>query len=166
MSTVLFTPQAAARLADLAAQASDGLETGGILLGTDSGLAGPLLVRHCGDPGPAAIRRRTYFRRDLAHAAGLAADVATADGSAWIGEWHTHGIGMPEPSGRDLRTYRTLLADPQLAFARILAVIVLAGPEASWNAPALHAWSFTGSVLRQLRIGTLECSTSGQGGTI
>lgn len=167
MSMVLFTPQAAARLTDLAAEASDGLETGGILLGTDNGLAGPLIVRHCGDPGPAAIRRRSYFRRDLAHAAALANDAAAADGSVWIGEWHTHGIAMPEPSSRDLRTYRTLLADPQLAFARILAVIVLADPEASRATPVPHAWSFTGSVLRELRIGTLESctATTQQGGT-
>ena len=152
MSTVLFTPRAAERIAGLAATAGDGLETGGILLGADQGLAGPIVVRHCGDPGPAAIRRRTYFRRDLAHATTLAADAAATDGSAWIGEWHTHGIPMPEPSSRDLRTYQKLLDDPQLAFARILAVIVLAGPGTSWHAPILHAWSFTGSVLRQLPV--------------
>jgi integrative and conjugative element protein (TIGR02256 family) len=160
MSTVLFTPDAATRLTGLAAQAEDGLETGGILLGTDHGLAGPLIVRHCGDPGPAAIRQRAYFRRDLSHAVGLAADAAAADGSAWIGEWHTHGIALPQPSSRDLRTYQILLNDAQLGFARILAVIVLADPEADWNSPVLHAWSFTGSVLRELRIGTLGPRTA------
>jgi integrative and conjugative element protein (TIGR02256 family) len=152
VSTVLFTSQAAERIARLATAAGDGLETGGILLGADHGLAGPIVVRHCGDPGPAATRRRAYFRRDLAHARILAADAAAADGSAWIGEWHTHSIAMPEPSSRDLRTYQKLLDDPQLAFARILAVIVLAGPDASWHTPVLHAWSFTGSVLRQLPV--------------
>jgi integrative and conjugative element protein (TIGR02256 family) len=150
MSIVRFTPQAADRITSLATAANDGLETGGILLGADHGLAGPLIVRHCGDPGPAAIRRRTYFRRDLAHARNLAADADAADGSAWIGEWHTHSTALPEPSTRDLRTYQKLLDDPQLAFARILAVIALAGPDANWHAPVLHAWSFTGSVLRQL----------------
>lgn len=152
MSTVLFTPQAADRITRLAATASDGLETGGILLGTDHGLAGPIVVQHCGDPGPSAIRRRAYFRRDLAHAKTLDATAAAADGSAWIGEWHTHGVAMPEPSSRDLRTYKKLLDDPQLAFARILAIIVLVGPDADWHAPVLHAWSFTGSVLRQLPV--------------
>jgi integrative and conjugative element protein (TIGR02256 family) len=151
MSTVLFTRQAADQIAKLAAVASDGLETGGILLGNDYGLAGPIVVRQCGDPGPQAVRRHSYFRRDLAHARTLAADAAK-DGSAWIGEWHTHGMPMPEPSIRDLRTYQKLLDDPQLAFARILAVIVLVGPDASWHAPILHAWSFTGHVLRQLPV--------------
>jgi hypothetical protein len=59
---------------------------------------------------------------------------------------------MPEPSSRDLRTYQKLLDDPQLAFARILAVIILAGPDQGWRTPVLHAWSFTGSVLRQLSV--------------
>jgi integrative and conjugative element protein (TIGR02256 family) len=148
----LFTPQAADAIAKLAAIASDGLETGGILLGTDDGLAGPIVVRHCGDPGPASIRRRKYFRRDLEHAAALAADAARTDGSAWIGEWHTHNIDMPEPSTRDLRTYQALLDDPELAFARVLSVIVLADPDSGWQVPQLHAWSFTGSVLRRLPI--------------
>jgi integrative and conjugative element protein (TIGR02256 family) len=152
VSTVLFTSRAAGRIATFATAASDGLETGGILLGADHGLVGLITVRHCGDPGPAAIRRRAYFRRDLAHARSLAADAVAADGSAWIGEWHTHSTALPEPSSRDLRTYQKLLDDPQLAFARILAVIVLAGPDASWRTPVLHAWSFTGSVLRQLPV--------------
>jgi integrative and conjugative element protein (TIGR02256 family) len=156
MSTVLFTTQAARQLAALAPLADDGLETGGILLGADYGLAGPLIVRQCGGPGPAAIRRRMYFRRDLAHAAALAEQAAALDGSAWIGEWHTHSAAMSEPSSRDLHTYRKLLLDPQLAFPRILAVIALAGLDASWHAPVLHAWSFTGSVLRKLPIASAE----------
>jgi integrative and conjugative element protein (TIGR02256 family) len=152
VNTVLFTTDAAERTADLAAAAHDGLETGGILLGTDHGLAGQIIVRRCGGPGPAAIRRRAYFRRDLAHAATVAADAAAADGSAWIGEWHTHGNAMSEPSDHDLRTYQKLLDDPDLVFARILAVIVLAGPGGNWRAPVPYAWSFTGSVLRQLPV--------------
>jgi len=154
VNSVLFTQEAIDTICRLAAMASDGLETGGILLGTDTGLAGPVTVRHCGAPGPAAIRRRNYFRRDLVHAAALAAGAAEADGSQWIGEWHTHLIDMPQPSPRDLRTYRTLLDDPDLAFARILSVVVTAGHQAGWKSPQLHAWSFTGTVLRQLPIDT------------
>lgn len=152
MSTVLLASNAARMIAELAAEADDGLETGGILLGTDHGLAGPIVVEHCGGPGPKAVRRSNYFRRDLEHAATVAANAAVADGSSWIGEWHTHGIAMPEPSSRDLRTYQILLDDPDLAFARILAVIVLAAPDGGWQMPVLRAWSFTGSVLRQLPI--------------
>ena len=116
MSSVLFTPYAAGQLAELAPLAGDGLETGGILLGHDGGLARPITVTACGGPGPLVIRRRSYFRRDLGHASALAEQAVTVDGSAWIGEWHTHDTAMPEPSDRDLRTYRRLLDDPELAF--------------------------------------------------
>jgi integrative and conjugative element protein (TIGR02256 family) len=164
VNSVLFTQEAIDAICRLAAMASDGLETGGILLGTDIGLAGPITVRHCGGPGPTAIRRRNYFRRDLAHAAALAAYAAEADGSHWIGEWHTHIVDMPKPSTRDLRTYRTLLNDPDLAFARILSVVVTAGRESGWKAPQPHAWSFTGTVLRQLPIDITRADLSaGQG---
>ncbi len=156
MSSVLFTPEAAGQLAELATLADDGLETGGILLGHDGGLAWPIIVTACGGPGPEAIRRRSYFRRDLRYASALAEQAAAVDDSAWIGEWHTHNTAIPEPSDRDLRTYRRLLDDLELAFPRILAVIVLPGPAANWHAPVAHAWSFTGSVLRQLPIAGLQ----------
>jgi integrative and conjugative element protein (TIGR02256 family) len=156
VSGVLLTRQAADAIAEYAAAASDGLETGGILLGADEGLSAPIVVRHCGGPGPAAVRRRNFFRRDLAYATALAAGAAASDGSAWIGEWHTHPLDMPEPSGRDLLTYQALLDDPELAFARILSVVVLADPDRDWQAPTLHAWSFTGTVLRRLSIKIAE----------
>jgi integrative and conjugative element protein (TIGR02256 family) len=156
MSSVVFASGAARQLAELATLASDGLETGGVLLGHDRGLAGPILVAACGGPGPQAIRRRSYFRRDLAYARALAEQAATADGSAWIGEWHTHNTAMHQPSDRDLRTYREMLDDLELGFPRILAVIVLPGPATNRHAPAVHAWSFTGSVLRQLPISGLQ----------
>ncbi len=87
MSTVLFTSQAADRIATLATAAGDGLETGGILLGADHGLAGPIAVRHCGDPGPAAIRRRAYLgdgrnTPERGHGRGRADVVA---GQPWAG---------------------------------------------------------------------------------
>jgi integrative and conjugative element protein (TIGR02256 family) len=156
MISVLFTPAAARQVAQLAPLAGDGLETGDILLGHDHGLARPVIVAACGAPGPQAIRRRSYFRRHLAYASALAEKAAAADGSAWIGEWHTQNTAMPGPSDRDLRTYRRLLDDRELAFPRIRAVIVLPGPAANWHAPVAQAWSFTGTVLRQLPIGGLQ----------
>jgi hypothetical protein len=95
------------------------------------------------------------FRRDVEHARAFA-EVATAtDASAWIGEWHTHLEALPEPSDFDLHTYRTLLSDPETAFPRLLALILLADPTHGWDRPVLHAWSFTGTVLRQLPVSGL-----------
>ena len=88
VTAALLAAQAADKLAELAAAAADGRETGGILLGTDHGLAWPVIVRHCGDPGPDAIRRPAYFRRDLSHAAAVAAE-------------HRRGLRVQElPPGR------------------------------------------------------------------
>ena len=158
MSRVVITPTAVEDLAQHAAMSADGRETGGIVLGHDGGLAGDIHVRHCGDAGPAALRRSSRFSRDVAHAQRLADAAADADGSTWIGEWHTHLVALPVPSDADLRTYRRLLDDPDTGLTRLLTLIVLRGT-AGWDAPVLFAWSFTGSVLRQLAV-SLETQES------
>lgn len=149
---VTFRPSALAEMMAAAMQATDGLETGGILLGHDEGHAHSFIVRHCGNAGPGAVRTPTFFLRDLDHARKLADEVYAFDRSLWIGEWHTHGIDLPLPSTRDLLTYQRHLNDPDLCFARFLAVILLARPPGDWTHPELYAWSFTGTVLRALRI--------------
>ncbi len=136
------------RLADLAARtiaheidtASDSRETGGILLG-DISTDGVANVRHAGDPGPAAVRTPTFFLRDRAHAQQLADSAFEADGSIWIGEWHTHPTTEPAPSKTDLETYCNLLADPELRFTVILSIII--GPLPSPHAPdiGMIAWA-------------------------
>ncbi len=104
--------------------ARDGLETGGILLGhlTEEGTFG---VRHAGRPGPKAIRTERSFSRDRAYAQALADDAWGSDRSQWIGEWHTHPRGPLQPSVVDVRTYLSLLQDPDLGFDRFLSVIAV-----------------------------------------
>jgi integrative and conjugative element protein (TIGR02256 family) len=152
VSDVIMTASAIADLHAFAGQSRDGLETGGIVLGVDEGLGGNLTVRHCGDAGPNALRRPKSFRRDVDHAQQLADAANQHDGSAWIGEWHTHLVDLPTPSSLDLRTYRDLLGDPETQLLRILALILVADDKAGWDQPLLFAWSFTGTVLRQLGI--------------
>lgn len=108
-----------------AARSRDGNETGGILLGQlhNEGIAE---IRTAGGPGPAAVRQPAFFLRDLDHARRLAADRFAEEGSVWIGEWHTHPTGSPAPSHRDLHTYAQLLADPELGFDAVVAVILTA----------------------------------------
>ena len=150
VTRAVMTGRALRELARHAAASSDGRETGGIVLGRDGGLGGDLHVLHCGDPGPVAVRRRSQFSRDVAHAQRLADAAAASDGSAWIGEWHTHLVDLPTPSDADLRTYRRLLDDPDTQLSRLLALIVLQG--AAGDQLTVFAWSFTGSVLRQLPV--------------
>jgi len=129
---------AAATILRKAAQSRDGDETGGILLGhlRDGGTAE---VRSAGGPGPSAVRRPTFFLRDLEHARRLAEEAFTRDGSIWIGEWHTHPDTAPVPSDRDQDTYARLLADPELRF-EVVVSIILAG-QGDWTDPVAYAWA-------------------------
>ena len=96
-------------------------------------------VAHVGDPGPRAERRSDFFLRDLHHSRQLAARAWLADGSDWIGEWHTHPAGGPQPSQRDLRTYtRILTSTPALEV--FLALILTPARDGSWSAPRTTEW--------------------------
>ncbi len=100
----------------------DGLETGGILLGHDE--SGQAEVTVAGRPGPGAERTPNRFRRDLAYAQQLSDDAFEADGSVWLGEWHTHPGGPEMPSELDLRSYAEMLTDTELGFRQFLCIIV------------------------------------------
>lgn len=128
------------------AQASrDGTETGGILLGTTEGNS--LVIRHAGGPGQYAVRRATFFQRDLNHAQALGDQAFERDRSVWVGEWHTHLAAPGVPSSRDIATYQDLLADPELAFDFFVAMI-LADPTNSWTQPQIATWLITTSETR------------------
>ncbi|MFI7520629.1 Mov34/MPN/PAD-1 family protein [Micromonospora globbae] len=122
-------------------RSQDGNETGGILLGhLHDGVAE---VRVAGRPGPTAVRQPAFFLRDLGYAQQLAHDAFTHDGSIWVGEWHTHLAAAPVPSERDLATYARLLADPDLGFETVVAIIAVANPQ--WDRPAAYAWACSGN---------------------
>jgi integrative and conjugative element protein (TIGR02256 family) len=137
---IIFTASAMSVIGEEARASADGLETGGILLGTAEPDA--IVVRHAGRPGPDAIRRPDFFQRDLQHAQSFANQAFALDHSIWIGEWHTHLHTPPRPSSRDLATYQTLLSDPELAFDYIV-VIILADDMKDWHTPQLTAWIVT-----------------------
>jgi integrative and conjugative element protein (TIGR02256 family) len=118
-------------------RSQDGNETGGILLGHLHDAVAE--IRVAGIPGPAAVRQPAFFLRDLGHAQQLAHDAFTRDGSIWVGEWHTHLAVAPVPSERDLATYARLLADPDLGFETVVAIIAVANPQ--WDRPAAYAWT-------------------------
>lgn len=67
------------------------------------------------------------------------------DGSVWLGEWHTHLKFGPAPSALDLTTYSGHMRDPDLELPCFTALIVIAGPELSWNGVAAYGWSCTGT---------------------
>lgn len=113
-------------IASEALRSHDGLETGGILLGTDDNQA--IVIHHAGGPGPKALRESHRFLRDLAHAQQLAEWAWMEDRSQWIGEWHTHPSGDLTPSCYDLDAYTRHLHDPELGFSRFISIIVGLSP--------------------------------------
>jgi len=125
----------------MAEMSTDGKETGGILLGFDAEGNAPLTVTVAGDPGPKAIRCATRFRRDLEHAQALADAAWALEGSLWIGDWHTHPAGHPQPSPTDLAGYRAALADETLP--AFLSVILSPGEPGDWQDPAVCTWLIT-----------------------
>lgn len=108
------------------------LETGGALFGPPDGSR----VVHAVGPGSMAEHGPRFFRRDLAFTQQEAERLYQADGSQWIGEWHTHIDAPPTPSDVDLHTYVKHVTDRDLGFTRFVALIIAtSGPEAT-----LAAW--------------------------
>jgi integrative and conjugative element protein (TIGR02256 family) len=124
----------------LAPESADGRETGGILLGRGPGNDGVVHVEIAGDPGPHAIRRPDFFLRDLEHARMLAEEAWERSRAIWVGEWHTHPVGGPEPSATDLGTYANLLTAAALEFEVFASIIAVPGASAGWNDPRLCPW--------------------------
>lgn len=139
MLVVTLSERAAHAIVQESQASADGTETGGILLGHDSG-NDCISVAVAGGPGPRAVRRSNRFSRDLAHAQALADTAYDRDGSVWIGEWHTHPKGPPEPSEIDLNTYFSHLYDHRLDFDRFVALIALPCPAHAWEHATVVAW--------------------------
>lgn len=154
---VLITQSAVASIAREACRSVDGLETGGILLGTDDG--GVIVIKHAGDPGPEAKRSERAFVRDNDHARRLANEVWVLDGSQWIGEWHTHPNLELIPSSLDLNSYFRHLRDPELGLERFVAIIVGVGSDVGVVA---SAWTIDSSSASMVELNELADEGSGE----
>jgi integrative and conjugative element protein (TIGR02256 family) len=135
--SVLFPGHVYRGMLDEAQQASDGRETGGILLGFDAPRRSNYWVTQVSGPGPDAVRERTRFRRDLEYVRAVAREAFALDGSQWIGDWHTHPCGPPEPSGRDLASWRRALERSDLETFLALILVPVSG---DWSKPRVQAW--------------------------
>jgi integrative and conjugative element protein (TIGR02256 family) len=140
LSVVRITPSAIEVIAREARQSRDGDETGGALFGFDASLHGPPLVTHALGPGPRAIREPKRFLRDLEYTQAAAEAIHEESAAQWVGEWHTHPGGQPEPSEADLVSYLRHLHDPELGFAMLISCIVVpVDPE--WREVGVVAWA-------------------------
>ena len=122
LPAISITAAARGAIAREAWQSSKGLETGGILLGTD--ISEQITIRHAGGLGPNARRGPRTFLRDLDHVRQLAGVAWRRDQSQWIGEWYTHLSAELIPSALDLASYLRHLYDPELCLERFVALLV------------------------------------------
>jgi integrative and conjugative element protein (TIGR02256 family) len=135
---VRISPIALRDIVAHAGESADGRETGGVLLGCDATGGAPLTVAAAGDAGPNAERSPMRFRRDLEHAQLLARQAWLLDRSLWVGDWHTHPMGSPSPSGLDLHSYRRVLATG--AMPVFLSIIVSPRSGGDWSDPDVRTW--------------------------
>jgi integrative and conjugative element protein (TIGR02256 family) len=117
---------------------SNGLETGGILVGPPHA-RDPLLVTHAIGPGPNALQSYSRFERDTTWCQERLSQLQQMLSVEWIGDWHSHPESMFEPSITDIATAQALLEDPELGFDSYLMVVVC--PQAT-RSPVTTAWLF------------------------
>lgn len=98
------------------------LETGGILLGHNDGAM--MAVSVVVGPGPGATHRRLSFDPDQSWQERAVADAWQSAGRDldYLGDWHTHPNGTPQPSKLDVAALRTIRDSPD---ARVAAPIML-----------------------------------------
>ncbi len=139
-NSIEIATEACAAMMRLAYESSDGLETGGILLGRGPDGRGVISIEIAGERGPRAERRADYFLRDLEHAQMLAATAWERSRAVWVGEWHTHPKGPAEPSTSDLATYRNLLGSAELQFESFVSLILRPDEQLAWRRPHMSRW--------------------------
>jgi len=155
LTVVRITPSVIELIAAEARRSRDGNETGGALFGFDASIHGPPLISHALGPGPQAIREPKRFLRDLEYTRRAAEAIHHESAAQWIGEWHTHPGGQPQPSDADIESYLRHLHDPELGFDMLISCIVVpVDPE--WNEAIVVAWSIDQESARLLEIDVHE----------
>lgn len=156
MPIMRISDDALETIAREALRSRDGLETGGILLGSDTSEG--IAIRYAGGPGINARRGSQVFLRDLEHAQQLADAAWRKDESQWVGEWHTHLSDQLAPSGYDLESYLRHVNDPDLRFDRFVAIIVGLHPSGGIKAAP---WIISDSLLWPMTLKRIGDDTPG-----
>lgn len=69
-------------------------------------------VTNCTEPGPEDLATLSSFARvdDCHQRAATNAWLHSNQTATYVGEWHSHPFGQPNPSGIDRNTWRTVVA--------------------------------------------------------
>ena len=122
--TITISIAALAQIKD-SASSSRRVETGGILVGFDSGR--DLQIVAASDAGPGAKRTQTHFLRDTAYCREFLSRWYADTHADYLGEWHSHVVDLHQLSGGDLSTLAGILIDPDYDFVTFAVVLVVVG---------------------------------------
>jgi integrative and conjugative element protein (TIGR02256 family) len=98
-------------------------ETGGILVGRNIGKN--IEITDASDPGPNAQQTETHFLRDTAYCRDFLARCYSENGADYVGEWHSHVIGLRTLSAGDINTLVGILIDPDYDFVSFAVLLVI-----------------------------------------
>lgn len=112
-------------------------ETGGILLGREHG--GRIVVTHQIGAGPNAVHNPKSFTpdRDWQYDRIDTLYVEAHGNIAYLGDWHTHPGGVPEPSRTDRTLLRRTAQNPDCQCAQpVMLILGDTENDGRWNAAA------------------------------
>ncbi|ELT50860.1 Mov34/MPN/PAD-1 family protein [Brucella sp. ZJ1_1] len=113
---------AALRLIETEALASANKETGGILIGRYENDGNVAVVTAATERPADSLAGRAWFQRGIS---GLTAKLRArwTQGEYYLGEWHSHPGGAPDPSSNDVREMRSISIDPSYRCPKPIMVI-------------------------------------------
>jgi len=147
--------------ADIVAEvtSSPTTETGGILIGRIEG--SKAIIEMATGPGPKAVRTATRFERDVEFAQeALDAESAKETNNVYLGEWHSHLVASPEPSGRDVLSM-VGIADAHNYVTDCPVMLICGFDPKTAKIGELKAWVFPiSSSMRRAAIVSSPCENS------
>ncbi|WP_245512270.1 Mov34/MPN/PAD-1 family protein [Rhizobium leguminosarum] len=113
---------AALRLIEKEALGSVGQETGGILIGRYEGDGNVAVVTAATERPNDSSSGRAWFQRGVS---GLTAKLRArwTHGEYYLGEWHSHPGGAPDPSSNDIREMHSISIDTSYRCPKPIMVI-------------------------------------------
>lgn len=116
-------------------------ETGGMLLGYIAENNDPVITNLIG-AGPKAIHQTNYFLPDAEYQQHQLNTIfyETSGQVTYLGEWHTHPLSDPVPSGLDKQTLMRIAKAPESCIEQPL-MMILGNGNKKWNAALFQSRS-------------------------
>jgi integrative and conjugative element protein (TIGR02256 family) len=118
---------------------SDGIETGGILVGYYTPKHDNAIVTDISSAPPDSERGRASFVRGTKGLQPWLHRLWTRQRRYYLGEWHFHPFNSPEPSNTDIHQLRKNSDTPPLRCPEPVMLIIGGDPKDKWTARAFVA---------------------------